>query len=59
MMNSLDSLLTTFGLMTVFSFFLIVAITGTDGGGLDIGCHVIGTEVNGDYSTEYLKVGNC
>lgn len=24
-----------------------------------MGCMILGTEVNGDYSTEYLMLGNC
>jgi hypothetical protein len=25
----------------------------------DIGCFILGTEVNGDNSVEYLGIGNC
>ena len=27
--------------------------------GADMGCFIIGTEVNGDNSVEYLGLGNC
>jgi len=49
--------LALFGFMTLLGFITMIALSGAIS--MDIGCHVIGTEVNGDYSTEYLTIGNC
>ena len=50
---------------TLFSFFLInlMLVLGLtvmmSGESIEMGCYIIGTEVNADYSTEYLSIGNC
>jgi hypothetical protein len=28
-------------------------------GGFDVGCHIVGTEINGNNSIEYMMMGNC
>ncbi len=49
--------------IALFGTLLLVTLTfllaSADIFTLDIGCYVIGSEVNGDYSTEYLLAGNC
>lgn len=45
-------------------FFAIVVLVGAiivqvNPVEADMGCFVIGTEVNGDNSVEYLGIGNC
>lgn len=55
-MQNTNSLLFFFGVSILIGLTLIVTVSGVTP---DIGCHVIGTEINGDYSTEYLTIGNC
>lgn len=43
------------GLSITALITLVMVITG----GFDVGCHIIGAEVNGDMSTEYLLLGGC
>jgi hypothetical protein len=38
---------------------IAVTIFATLSPDANIGCYVLGAEVNGDYSTEYLMVGRC
>ncbi len=54
-MHDYNQAIIGFGLVTLTCFILIIALI-TD---IDIGCHVIGTEVNGDLTTEYMLVGDC
>lgn len=46
---------------TFLMMFLLLAITTFTLVSPDasMGCYILGAEVNGDYSTEYLMIGNC
>lgn len=39
--------------------FLMVTVSVAMDGQLSMGCYLLGAEINGDYSTEYLYLGNC
>lgn len=54
-MMKIDGLILMFAFMVMFMIGVLYGIIF----GYDIGCHVIGIEINGDNSTEYLKMGNC
>ncbi len=56
-MSNSDSVIAFMGLIVLIGFVSVVALSGVVS--TDIGCHIIGKEVNGDYSTEYLSIGNC
>jgi len=55
-MQNTNSLLFFFGFFILIGLTSIVAVSGAN---MDVGCHIIGTEINADYSTEYLTIGNC
>jgi hypothetical protein len=40
-------------------FFLIVTVAVAMDGQIATGCYMLGAEINGDYSTEYLYLGDC
>jgi len=52
-----DSLILSIGLFFLVALTSTVAMSGAIS--LDVGCHIVGTEINADYSTEYLTLGNC
>jgi hypothetical protein len=56
-MNRTDSAIIQFGVMALFGLILIVFIGS--GFGVDVGCHVVGTELNGNSTAEFLTVGDC
>jgi len=49
-------LLGLFFAIIVLMGMIVVQINPVDAG---MGCFVLGTEVNGDNSVEYLGIGNC
>lgn len=40
-------------------FFLVVTVAVAMDGEMTSGCYMLGAEINGDYSTEYLYLGDC
>jgi hypothetical protein len=52
-----DQIIIIFGFMALIGIISVIALSGVIS--TDVGCHIIGKEVNGDYSTEYLSIGNC
>lgn len=45
------------GISSIASLFLLVGALGASGS--SAGCYIIGSEVNGDFSVEYIGIGNC
>jgi len=56
-MNNRDAILFNLFFITLILVCITVAIAYPSI--TDVGCHIIGVEVNGDYSTEYLQMGSC
>jgi len=54
-MHNTDALILSMGLFFIFCLGLLIALTGH----AEIGCHTIGTEINGDNTIEYLQFGRC
>jgi|OM-RGC.v1.037401750 hypothetical protein len=54
-MNNIDAMIVYMGFFAIITMGIIIAFTGN----VDMGCHIIGSEINGDNSVEYLKLGNC
>lgn len=48
-----------FGLLFVIVLMVTVTLSIMSHDSIGLGCHVIGVEVNGDYTTEYLMIGQC
>jgi hypothetical protein len=40
-------------------FFLMLTIMVITNGQISSGCYMLGAEINGDYSIEYLYLGDC
>jgi hypothetical protein len=40
-------------------FMLAITVTLATSSDASMGCIMLGTEINGDYSTEYLFLGDC
>lgn len=49
----------TLPLFILTVFFIIVTAHAVIGDDITPGCYILGAEVNGDYSTEYLYLGRC
>jgi hypothetical protein len=54
-MNNIDSLIAYMGLFFIIGLGLTLAFAGN----FDAGCHIVGTEINGDNTVEYLMFGKC
>jgi hypothetical protein len=55
--TNMNSAITLFGLMTILCMGAMVAFAAAPA--VDMGCFIIGTEINGDNSVEYLGIGDC
>jgi len=49
----------TLPLFILILFFMSLTAHSVIGEDLAFGCYMLGAEVNGDYSTEYLYLGQC
>jgi hypothetical protein len=47
------------GLFVVILFMVVAIFIAVNPVGADMGCFILGTEVNGDNTVEYLGIGNC
>ena len=52
---NIDAAITFFGMIALIGFFALVAIGGSNG----MGCYLIGSEVNGNNTVEYMRLGAC
>ena len=53
---TIDSVITFCGFACVICIGIVVMLAT---GSVDIGCHVIGSELNKNNEIEYLMLGNC
>lgn len=56
-MTAVNQAIFVSGFCAALSFLTLVTVVSLHS--VETGCYIIGSEINGDYSVEYLGLGNC